>query len=108
MISAIGEVLRGLIPLPIPAGIYGFILLFIGLCTGLVKLPDVEEASNFMVENLIIFLLPACVEIMAYWSELRGIMAALIVTVIASTLFVLTVTGKASDAIIDLKGEKRP
>ena len=107
VISTAGEILRGIIPLPIPAGIYGFLILFASLCTGIIKLHAVEETSNFMVENLIIFLLPACVGVMAYWSELRAIMAQLLIIAGVSTIFVLAVTGKVSDAIISLIGRKR-
>ena len=37
--SFIGEVLHAVIPIQMPASIYGLVLLFIALMTGLVKLP---------------------------------------------------------------------
>ena len=36
LISFVGELFKYLIPLPIPASIYGMVILFIGLMTGLI------------------------------------------------------------------------
>ena len=44
--SFIGEVLHAVIPIQMPASIYGLVLLFIALMTGLVKLPQVHEADS--------------------------------------------------------------
>ena len=42
-----GEALRALLPLPIPAGIYGLVLLALALLTGLIKLEQVKQAGIF-------------------------------------------------------------
>lgn len=49
--SFIGEVLHAVIPIQMPASIYGLVLLFIALMTGLVKLPQVHEAARFLIED---------------------------------------------------------
>ena len=49
LISFVGELFKYLIPLPIPASIYGMVILFIGLMTGLIRLDDVKEANINMV-----------------------------------------------------------
>ena len=41
-ISLLGEVLKELLPLPIPASIYGMVFLFILLLTGVIKLDQVK------------------------------------------------------------------
>ena len=41
-ITLAGEVLNQLIPLPVPAGVYGLFLLLGLLCSGIVSLPDVS------------------------------------------------------------------
>lgn len=104
LISAAGELLRGLIPLPIPAGIYGFALLFVLLCTGVLKLHQVAETADLLVEIMQIILLPACISLMDYWSELSGIIPELILICLVSTAAVMATTGKVSDLIIDRKG----
>ena len=55
-----GELLARAIPLPIPAAIYGFILLFVALCTGLLKPEAIDETADFMISLLpLLFVAPA-------------------------------------------------
>lgn len=49
-ISFVGEILKYLLPLPVPASIYGMVILFIGLLTGLIPLNSVRSAGKFMIE----------------------------------------------------------
>ena len=49
--SLAGEGLHAVIPLPIPASIYGIILLFAALMTGVVKLRQVEKTAGFLIES---------------------------------------------------------
>ena len=44
-----GEALQRLIPLPIPASVWGLALLFAALCTGIVKPAQVKEVSAFLI-----------------------------------------------------------
>ena len=44
-ISFVGEILKYLLPLPVPASIYGMVILFIGLLTGLIPLNSVRSAG---------------------------------------------------------------
>ena len=48
-ISMIGEILKYLLPLPVPASIYGMVILFVGLMTGIIKLESVREAGKFLI-----------------------------------------------------------
>ena len=49
-ISFIGEVLKYIVPLPIPASIYGLVILFIALETGIIKLSAVKDTAKFLIE----------------------------------------------------------
>lgn len=46
-VTCVGELLKYLIPLPIPASIYGLLLLFALLFFKVVRLDQVKEAGNF-------------------------------------------------------------
>ena len=94
LVSAAGEMLRGLLPFPIPAGIYGFAIMFVCLCTGVIKLDG-------LVDVMQVLLIPACVEVMSFWDELRSVLPVLIAASVVSTLAVLAATGKVSDIVID-------
>ena len=50
LISFIGEGLNYLIPAPVPASIYGMVILFVCLCTKVVKLDDVKDTGMFLIE----------------------------------------------------------
>ena len=60
LFSGLGELLEKVIPLPIPAAIYGLILLLIALCTGLLKEEKVADAADFLIAIMpVLFVAPA-------------------------------------------------
>ena len=50
LFSFIGEFFRMVIPLPVPASVYGLVLLLAALLTGVIKLDQVEGAADFLIE----------------------------------------------------------
>ena len=48
-ISFAGEFIKYVLPLPIPASIYGMVILFVGLLTGVIKLDMVKDTGKFPV-----------------------------------------------------------
>lgn len=60
----VGELLNKLLPLPVPSGVYGLILMLVFLMRGLIRLDEVEGAGNFLLETMSIMFLPASVGIM--------------------------------------------
>ena len=57
-ISLAGEILKYILPLPIPASIYGMAILFIALLTGIIKLKDVRETGKFLIEIMPLMFIP--------------------------------------------------
>lgn len=51
LVSFAGEVLKLALPFPVPGSIYGMLLLFIALCTGVIRLEHVRETGLFLVET---------------------------------------------------------
>ena len=49
-ITMVGELLNKFIPLPVPAGVYGLFILLGGLCSGIIKLSDVEVTGNLLLD----------------------------------------------------------
>ena len=49
-VTFLGEFLHCLIPLPIPASIYGLLLMLAGLMTKVIKLEQVKIAADFLIE----------------------------------------------------------
>ena len=67
VISLVGELMNKFIPLPVPASIYGMVILFAGLLTGLIKLDAVKEAGRFLIEIMPVMFIPAGVGLISSW-----------------------------------------
>lgn len=96
----IGEALNRLLPLPIPAGVYGLVLLLAGLITGIVKLEDVETTGGFLLDTMTLMFIPAAVGIMSVTDILVPVLVPYLVIIISSTVIVMTVTGIAASIIL--------
>ena len=57
------EIIKFFIPLPVPASIYGLILLFVLLKSGAVKLEQIEHVGGLLLELMPLLLVPASVEL---------------------------------------------
>ena len=102
-ISLIGELLNRLIPLPIPASIYGMAILFTALCTGLIQLSAVKETGHFLVQIMPMMFIPATVGLLESWDIMQGFLTAIIVISLVSTVIVIFASGHATQFIINLK-----
>lgn len=100
VISLIGEVLKYLFPLPIPASIYGMVLLFIGLMTGLIKLEAVKETGTFLIEIMPVMFIPAGVGLITSWETLKAMIVPVSIITVLTIITVMIVTGRVSQAII--------
>lgn len=99
----LGEVLYGLIPLPIPASIYGLLLLLFCLCTKIVKLSQVKIAADFLIEIMPPMFIPAAVGLLVTWADLRPILVPVLVITCVTTVIVMAVTGRVAQAVMHLK-----
>lgn len=102
LFSFLGEILNFIIPLSIPASIYGMILLLIALCTKIIKLEQVEETGEYLLSIMLIFFVPAAVGIMDTFFEYQSSMLKIIAIVIISTIVVLSITGLVSQLVIKI------
>lgn len=105
MISFLGETLRHLIPLTVPSGIYGLVILFVLLLTGAVRLSWVEEAADFIVEIKPLFFIPAGVGLMTQWKEMETMFLPFVLSVIVVTTLVMAATGWVTQALMHRRKE---
>lgn len=99
-ISLIGEVLKTLIPLPIPASIYGMVILFVCLLSGVIKLEAVRDVGRFLIQIMPVMFIPAGVELMTSWNVLSPILVPASVVTVVVLIAVMVVTGRVSQKII--------
>ena len=105
-ISFIGEVLNALLPLPIPASVYGLLILFLLLCTKIVKLEQVETVSEYLMAIMPLFFIEPTVGIINSYGLVKGHILTLFVACFLSFISVIAVTGLVSQAIIRLQRKK--
>lgn len=104
-ISLVGELLNRLIPLPIPASIYGMLILFIALCTGIIKLSAVKETGKFLITLMPLMFIPATVGLIDNWEVMKSFIVAFIVISLVSTVVVMAVSGHVTQFIIKRRKE---
>lgn len=100
LISLLGEILNHVLPFPIPANIYGMVILFIGLLTGLIRLEWVKETGLFLVEIMPIMFIPICVGLMDAWANIAPIWFPVIFISVVTTFIVMVVTGRTAESIL--------
>ena len=106
VISLTGEILKALLPLPVPASIYGMVLLFAGLVSGIIKLDAVKETGKFLIEIMPVMFIPAGVGLMSSWGVLKPMFVPVSVVTVVVLVAVMAVTGNVSQAIIRYKRRK--
>lgn len=99
-ISFAGEVLNHLIPLPIPASIYGLVIMLTGLCTHLIKLDDVRETSAFLIEIMPVMFIPAAVGLIDAWGIIAPNLLAYAVITAAVTVIVMGAAGLVTQTVL--------
>ena len=104
-ISFLGEILYHLIPLPIPASIYGIVLMFVALMTKTVVISDIQETSRFLIDIMPILFLPAAVGLLDSWPALRPVLLPVAVITAVSTVAVMASAGLVTQGVIR-KGKK--
>lgn len=106
LITLVGEAMSYLIPLPIPASIYGILILLFLLVSGRLKVESIKDVSSFLVAIMPVMFIPAFVGLMESYSLLRGSLAAYIIILVVSTFAVMAVSGLVTQRVIERKKKK--
>lgn len=101
-VSFIGELLNTVLPFPIPASVYGLVLMVVLLMTRVVKLEMIEETADFLISVMAVFFLPSSVSLMANLDVMKGSIVQLFIMCVVSTAVVTAVTGIVAQLVIKL------
>lgn len=99
-ISFVGEVLKMLLPLPVPASIYGMVILFVLLFSGILKLDAVKDVGKFLIEIMPVMFIPAGVGLMSSWGLLKPLLVPVSVITVVSLVLVMICGGYVTQLII--------
>ena len=103
LILFIGELTHKLLVLSIPGNVIGMLMLVMCLWTNLIKLELIEEVSNFLLNHLGLFFLPAGVSLISCLKILNGKWMPFLYICLISTVIVIIVTGYSVQILINLQ-----
>ncbi len=107
-VSFAGELLSLLLPFPVPASIYGLVLMLILLMTGVVKLHQVKTAADFLIEIMPLMFIGPSVGLMESLPALQAMLLPLVVILILTTLLAMGATGLTVQALVRRRQSRAP
>ena len=93
LFSFLGVLCHLMIPIPIPASIYGMVLLFLTLALGLLKVDAVKETGSFLVSLLPLLFVVPTVGLMGHWELIREDLMQIAILIVATTVLTFGVSG---------------
>ena len=92
--SLVGEALQRLVPVTIPASVWGLALLFAALCLKVVKVTQVKEVGTFLTSLLPVLFVGPTVGIVEHWSLIQPQLLAIVLLLVASTMLTFGISGR--------------
>ena len=106
-ISLMGEIFHSLLPLPVPASIYGLLSLFFALMTEIVKLEQIEEVSGFFLAIMPLLFISPSVSLITVADKLLSGFIPIVGTIVLSTIVTTVVTGVVTQNIMKKFGKRK-
>ncbi|MFQ9511506.1 MAG: CidA/LrgA family protein [Lachnospiraceae bacterium] len=103
LFSFIGEVLSAILPLPVPASVYGLLLLFLCLCTNVIKLEQIETAADFFIQIMPTLFIASTVSLITILGDIADSLIGIVFITVISTLVVMVTTGHVAQFMIQKK-----
>lgn len=94
-----GELISKGFHIPIPGSVIGMVLLFILLCIGIVKIEQIKEVSDFLLDNLAFLFVPLGVGLLKSVDVLKSNWWQIILIVIITTIMVIVTTGLTAQVL---------
>ena len=102
----LGEALQRIVPLPIPASVYGLVLLFAALCLGIVKVEQVRQVGGFLTSILPVLFVAPAVGILEHWALIRDRFLPIALLLIGSTVLTFGIAGRVTGFFLKKGGER--
>ena len=95
-----------MLPLPVPASVYGLVLLLAALTAGVVKLEQVKETGTYLTGIFPLLFVPAAAGVMELWAEMGAMLLPILIAIIPVTVLVMVTAGKPTQALTSRKKNK--
>ena len=102
-----GEALHAWVPLPVPAAVWGLVLLFVALESGKLRLDSVQQCGQFMLGLMPLLFIAPAVGLIDSWPMLARVWPAVLAIILASTLVVFGVSGWVTQRLLDRADRSR-
>lgn len=99
-ICLLGEMLHRFLNIPVPGNILGMLVLLLLLCCKIIKPEQIKETTNFFLQHLAFFFLPASVSILLVYKSVQSKAIILFALCILTTWITLAVTGLLTQILI--------
>lgn len=106
LVTFLGEILSKIIPLPIPASIWGLVLMLVSLTLKIIPLDAVKETAKFLVSLMQIMFIPAAVGLITELDSLKNALIPILISIVVITPIVFFVSGKVTDTVIKIQKSK--
>lgn len=101
----LGEALQRILPLPIPASVYGLVLLFAALCLKIVKPEQVSGAGDFLRSILPLLFVAPAVGIAENWGLISDQLLPILLLLVGSTVTTFGISGMITRILLKRGGE---
>ena len=100
LFTLLGEGLHAVLPLPIPAAIYGLALLFAALQFKLLPVSEVHDAGSFLLAIMPVLFVAPAVNLVSCWDLINPVWLPLLILIVLSTLVTFALSGKVTQLLM--------
>ncbi|MDD7388892.1 MAG: CidA/LrgA family protein [Lachnospiraceae bacterium] len=101
-----GELCSMMLPLPVPASVYGMLLMFLCLQSGVIKLSQIEDTADFLVSVMPVMFVAPCVSLMDSIGGVLGSIPVIVLICLVTTVTTISVTGVVAQSVIRMQKAK--
>jgi holin-like protein len=95
-ISLLGETCNAILPLPIPASVYGMAIMLVLLITGVIRLHQIQKVANLFLEFMPLMFIPIALKILPVWTEFQNVILPFFIISVTGTFLVIVITGRVT------------
>ena len=106
-VCAVAELIKYLLPLPIPASVYGLILMLLALLTGLIKPEQISTVADFFISIMPVLFIAPTVALITQPEHLAVMGGPVVLLGILGTTLVIGISGMAAQAVGRQEAKRR-
>ena len=102
-ICLLGEGISLLLPIPFPGSVIAIVLLFLLLLSRVLRPDHIRQKSDFLLQNMAFFFIPAGVGIMEYAEELLPFLLPLLLICLITTILTFAASALTATLVIHIQ-----